>query len=140
MVELVFIIVIIGILAAIAIPRLTGVANTAKINNMQAFMGTTNRTIAPILWANVLSTHGGSIKNISDAEFLRAYIEVPKGVENIQLSHCMDANATIGAKVADITTEALPEPEEIFCIDGDGMHAPRFAYSADMNISLQHNQ
>jgi prepilin-type N-terminal cleavage/methylation domain-containing protein len=139
MIELIFVIVIIGILAAIAIPKLAGVTNEAQKNNILAFMGTSNRTIAPILWSNNLPTHNGSIKSVSDETFLNSYSAVPVGVENIDLSQCADANASNGSKIADITTEALPVAEEVFCIDGDSTHAPKFAFSADMNVLLQHN-
>ncbi len=139
MVELIFVIVIIGILTAIAIPKFAGIANEAQKSRMEAFMGTCNRTIAPVLWATYMSTNHGSIKNITDEEFLSSFTELPKGVENVHLDQCADANATQGNKVADITTVALPVAEEMFCIDGDVTSAPRFAYSADMNVSLQHN-
>ena len=139
MIELVFVIVIIGILAAIAIPKFGGIANEAQKNNILAFMGTSNRTVAPILWSTNLSTHDGSIKNISGSKFLNGFNEVPKGVTNINLDQCADANATHGIKVADVTTESLPVAEEIFCIDGDITHSPKFAFSSDMNVSLQHN-
>jgi len=139
MVELIFVIVIIGILAAIAVPKLAGTATEAKKSNMSAFIGTLNRTVGPILWANNISTNKGSVKAVSDAEFLAVYTDVPKGVANIDLSQCADSNATLGVKVADISTEALPVAEEIYCIDGQITDPPKFAYSADMNRSLQNN-
>jgi len=139
MVELIFVIVIIGILSAIAIPKLAGTATEAKKSNMSAFMGTLNRTVGPILWANNISTDKGSIKVVSDAEFLAIYTDIPKGLVNIDFSLCADSNATVGVKIADINTEALPVAEELYCIDGQITDPPKFAFSADMNRSLQNN-
>ena len=139
MIELVFVIVIIGILAAVAIPKLLNTAETARINTIQAFMGTLRRSISPVLWVNHLPQDAGSIKSVDEAELRQVYTEVPKGVINFHFDQCADVNASNGSKIADITTEALPVAEEMFCIDGDSTHAPRFAFSADMNVSLQHN-
>jgi len=98
-----------------------------------------NRTIAPVLWASALNTNDGSIKNITAVEFGLSYTQIPEGVVNIQLDQCADANTTEGNKVADITTASLPIAEEIFCIDGNPIGAPRFGFDANMSKELQHN-
>jgi len=138
MIELIFVIVIIGILAAVAIPKLSSTADQAKNNMMLAFVGTLNRTVGPILWSNHLEDKG-SVKTVTLSEFLSVYTAVPEGVENIDLSQCADANASTGSKIADITILTLSVAEEIFCIDGSTIESPRFAFSADMNDSLQNN-
>ena len=138
MIELIFVIVIIGILASVAIPKLASTATEARKNNIQAFLGTLNRTVAPILWTNHL-TDSGSVKTVTQAEIFDIYTAVPEGIENIDLSQCAEFNSSQGAKIADITIKALPVAEEIFCIDGSLTHPPKFAFSADMNRSLQHN-
>ena len=138
MIELVFIIVIIGILSAVAIPRMTGTADQARMSKIKAFMGTLNRSVGPILWANHLEENG-SVKAVSYTEFLNAYTELPKGVINIDLSQCADTNMSTGNKVGDITVDALPVAESIYCIDGSGSTPPKFAFSPDMNRSLQNN-
>jgi len=51
MIELIFVIVIIGILASVAIPKLAGTANEAKKSMVLGFMGSLNRTVGPILWS-----------------------------------------------------------------------------------------
>lgn len=138
MIELIFVIVIIGILAAIAIPKLAGTATEAQKNNVSAFMGTLNRTVGPALWATHFD-NDGSVKTVSDSEFLDAFTAVPQGVVNIDLSQCADGNESVGEKIADITTVAVPQAEELFCIDGKISGPPKFAFSSDMNRSLQHN-
>ena len=137
-IELIFVIVIIGILAAVAIPKLAGTAEEAKKSNLKAFMGTLNRTVGPILWASHLKDNG-SVKTVTQAEVLAVYTELPNGVVNINLSQCADSNLTVGVKIADITVDALPNAEELFCIDGSIVNSPQFAFSSDMNRSLQHN-
>ena len=138
MIELIFVIVIIGILASVAIPKLAGTAEEAKKSNIKVFMGTLNRTVGPILWASHLGDNG-SVKTVTQAEVLDIYTELPDGVSNINLSQCADSNLTTGVKVADITVDALPNAEELFCIDGNAVNPPKFAFSSDMNRSLQHN-
>ena len=76
---------------------------------------------------------------MTEDEFLKVYTDIPNGVENIDLSQCADGNASVGSKVADITTKALTHSEEIYCIDGTKINPPKFAFSSDMNRTLQHN-
>ena len=139
MIELIFVIVIIGILAAVAVPKLMRATEQARINTMEAFIGTLNRTVGPILWANHLPQENGSVKGVDEAEFKKVYTQLPKGVTNIHLSLCADANESTAVKVGDITTEAVPVAEELFCIDGDGTHPPKFGFSASLAKKLQHN-
>ena len=53
MIELVFVIVIIGILAAVALPKFTGISDDAHVSKLQAFVGTLNRTVGPSLWSGI---------------------------------------------------------------------------------------
>lgn len=138
MIELIFVIVIIGILASVAIPKLAGTANEAKKSNIISFMGTLNRTVGPILWASHLSDKG-SVKTVTYTELLSVYTELPAGVGNVDMSQCAESNSSTGVKIADITTDALENAEELFCIDGKITRPPKFAFSADMNRTLQHN-
>jgi len=139
MIELIFVIVIIGILAAVAVPKLMKATEGARINTMEAFMGTLNRSVGPILWANHLSQDGGSIHNVDESEFETVYTQLPKGVVNIRFNLCADANETSAGEVGDITTEAVPVAEKLFCIDGDSTHPPKFGFSANLSPKLQHN-
>jgi len=40
MIELIFVIVILGILAAVALPKFVGVSEQAKVGKLQAYVGT----------------------------------------------------------------------------------------------------
>ena len=101
-------------------------------------MGSLNRTVGPVLWSQNLNNNG-SVKTVTVTELLEAYTELPEGITNIDLSQCADSNSSTGAKVGDITVSALPIAEELFCIDGNSVSLPKFSFSSDMNISLQHN-
>ncbi len=53
MIELVFVIVIIGVLSAVALPRFTAISDDAHVSKLQAFVGTLNRTVGPSLWSGI---------------------------------------------------------------------------------------
>lgn len=73
MIELIFVIVILGILAAVAIPKFVGVTTQAREANMKSFVATLNRTVAPTIWSKNMD-RGGKVngENLSD------YIDIPK--------------------------------------------------------------
>jgi len=54
MIELIFVIVILGILAAVALPKFIGVSDQANAGKCGAFVGTLNRTVGPALWSDSL--------------------------------------------------------------------------------------
>ena len=134
MIELIFVIVIIGILSAVAIPKLAGTAKEAKKSTFISFMGTLNRTVGPAMWAEVAAS-GGSIQALD----ITNYTELPTGV-TINLSAC--TSATTSKKVGGVSTAGLPNAENIYCIDGSSTNAPKFGYGQDINdtnVSLQNN-
>ncbi len=66
MIELIFVIVIIGILAAIAIPKLASTAQEAKKALALSYISTLNRTIGATMYTSTLSTANvGQISNAS---------------------------------------------------------------------------
>ena len=54
MIELIFVIVIIGILAAVAIPKLQGVSQDAEVAKIQSYAGSLSRTVMPGVWSKSL--------------------------------------------------------------------------------------
>ena len=138
MIELIFVIVIIGILAAVAIPKLAGTATEAKKSTINAWLGSLNRTVGPAMWQASLPT--GDVSAISNATFLKDFGEIPEGV-TLDLSGC-DANGTTAAGA--VTTASLPNAEVIYCKNGTTVSSPKFGFgagsaTADVNTSLQHN-
>jgi len=82
MIELIFVIVIIGILAAVAIPKLAGTATEAKKSTLTAFIGTLNRTVGPTMYAEAIGKGKVAIGS-AGADLCKnytTYIDPPTGV------------------------------------------------------------
>ena len=134
MIELIFVIVILGILSAVALPRLAGTANDARIASAEAFIGTLNRSVGPTIWSRAIRDGNGSVKSYN----LKDYTEVLKGITFVNDGNLTACSAT-GGKIGDFTTNALPVAEELYCRDGNSTSAPMFGFKADMNTSVQNN-
>ncbi len=81
MIELIFVIVILGILASVALPKFIGVSNQAKQGKVDAFVGTLNRTVGPTLWSkSIAEDKNGSITDYCQNDGIKKYTEVPKEV------------------------------------------------------------
>ncbi len=129
MIELIFVIVIIGILAGIAIPRYFIVGQHAHQAVLISFVRTLNRTTGEDLWSrSITEGKNGSIVNLApneDAAFLSKYVQIPKEINlnDINLSKCgngvyktvMIANPNIAGEEYNIT-----------CKDGTATTAPYF--------------
>jgi len=126
MIELIFVIVIIGILAAVAIPKLAGTAQEAKKSTYVSFLGTLNRTVGPAIWASTVtdSTKNGS----ATAETFTDFSEVPDDV-TIDLSKC-DANGTQSIGTFAAATTGFSGDLNIYCQDGTLTSSPRFGWGA----------
>jgi len=138
MIELIFVIVILGILAAVALPKFLGVANQAHEGNMKSFTGTLNRTVGPTLWSKSISEgHNGDISYL-DLEYangdgnLTTYVDVPKEVSEVNLSKC--DSATGEKVVGKVDPNVAGEMLEISCVDGNANQSPKFyLYKCDGN-------
>jgi len=140
MIELIFVIVIIGILSAVALPKFLGVATQAKVAKVKSYVGTLNMTVGPTLWSTSLSNgSNGSIKGLSAN--LQSQLVAPKPITNssVKLNQCgpFDVNGTgaitsvstatqtelIGQQIVDFT---LGDKYSIGCHDGNATTAPHF--------------
>jgi len=61
LIELIFVILIIGILAAVALPRFLESAQQAHNAAVESFTGTLNRTVGPTLWAKSIAAGAGGV-------------------------------------------------------------------------------
>lgn len=122
MIELIFVIVILGILSAIALPKFIGVQKGAIAQKVVSFVATMNRTTLPSMY---LATYqdGGSIKTAVVTD----YINVPDEIINLTLSNC----ASTFTQVATTSIGAV-----IYCQDGNSSNPPKFAFTTDGNTSL----
>ena len=133
MIELIFVIVILGILAAVALPKFLGVANQAHEANIKSFVGTLNRSVAPTLWSKSISEgHNGDISYL-DLEYangdgnVTTYVDVPKEVKDLNLSECNDTTKYV--VVGTINKNVAGFDANITCKDGNANQAPKFEYN-----------
>ena len=123
MIELIFVIVILGILSAVALPKFIGVQKSATAQKLVAFVGTMNRTVLPSMYLATYQS-GGSIK----ALVLNDYTSVPTEAKDINITSC-------GAGTyASVVTSSIGA--DIYCRDGNSTNPPRFAFASDGNTSL----
>ena len=137
MIELIFVIVIIGILAAVAIPKLAGVQDQAHASKAGEFVGQLNSIIMPNLYSKAVvagnNVGNAAIKSanstLTKAEF-EALIEIPKNflvVADVEAK--MAASTSTGASATPIMTNSTNNIN-IYCRDGNETDLPRCWYSA----------
>jgi len=124
MIELIFVIVIIGILAAVAIPKLAGTQKSAKTAQVDAFIGTLNRTILPTMYVKAIRKNG-SVKGYD----VEKYVDLPAEVPTIDFSQLA---AGQWKKVA---TSKLGI--DIYCRDGNATVQPKCAPQSDGNVTME---
>ena len=132
-IELIFVIVIIGVLAAVALPRYLTMQDSTKINLIIGFVGTLNRTTGQTLWSRSMATgHKGTIKYGSDptkfeGHSLSYYIDIPPYLDgnSVNFNNCVLAGQT--------AQPFIPKNSEgkmnVFCRDGNESSAPYFVAS-----------
>ena len=142
MIELIFVIVILGILSAVALPKLIGVKDQASEGIVKGFVGTLNRTVAPAKWsASLMDGDDGSIKtatyNITEADtdFPADFSTTTIKTENCAASTATSATATTAAAAA----ETDDGKYRIVCRDGNASTAPRFWYTEKSSGTVDFN-
>ncbi len=138
MIELIFVIVILGILAAVALPKFIGVADQAHEGKLKSYVGTLNRTVGPALWSESISgTTNGSVTTLSSALLLQ--IDSPSELTaDPDLSKCAANATTIAANTGTIASATVGATTyNIGCIDGGLTGAPSFFLDDGVNVILQ---
>jgi len=78
MIELIFVIVIIGILAAVAIPKLAGVQGQAQAAKISAYAGTLQRTTIPPYWSqSIMAGDNGEINTTAYSNKINDDLDYP---------------------------------------------------------------
>lgn len=111
MIELVFVIVIIGILSAVALPKFLGTSQEAHNSVIKSFAGTLNRTVGPALWSKSLSEGNAGVITSYCGE-LEAALPTPDELTNS--GDCNYAVVTAVGGTLSITMDSA----------GDGTAAP----------------
>ena len=145
MIELIFVIVILGILAAVALPKFMGVANQAHEGNLKSFTGTLNRTVMPTLWSKSISEgHNGDISYMTDLDKanITKYVELPKEISapngDINLSEANDTTKFITVAKAD--RDVAGGDYYIACEDGNANQSPVcHTYKGSKNLGDEAN-
>jgi len=141
MIELIFVIVILGILAAVALPKFAGIQGQAEIATIKGFTGTLNRTVGPMMWSTSISLDkNGSIKSDStsshyEGQPLLYYMDnFPKLLNygSVNFDNCIDGTGTASPFIQKISTGEL----NVFCKDGTTSESPRFVASPDANYTF----
>ena len=129
MIELIFVIVILGILSAVALPKLIGVKEQANEGVVKGFIGTLNRTVAPAKWsASLMDGDDGSIATATykitetDTDFPSDF----NGTSGIDTTTC---GTLTTAPTGPAATSTGTPTYYIYCRDGSSSTAPRFFYS-----------
>ncbi|MDD2356780.1 MAG: type II secretion system protein [Thiovulaceae bacterium] len=100
MIELIFVIVILGILSAVALPKFIGVSEQAHVGKLKAYVGTLNRTVAPALWSESIS--GDLNGSIASAGALTAGYQAKLDSQITGPSE-LDANGTLNSTNCGLT-------------------------------------
>lgn len=116
MIELIFVIVILGILSAVALPKMLGTQKSAVAQKVEFFVGTANRTTLPSMYVSALRDTG-SIKTYSLSDF----VSIPDELTSHDLSSC---GANSFADIGDFSNGA-----DLFCRDGNSTSIPIFAFT-----------
>jgi len=123
MIELIFVIVILGILSAVALPKMLGVQKSAEAQKVESFVATMNRTTFPSMYISTIRD-GGSVTSVT----LSDYIDLPGEITSFDLSSCGSGTY---ADIADTSIGA-----DIYCRDGNSSNLPELAFTSDGNKTL----
>jgi len=80
MIELIFVIVILGILAAVALPKFIGVSEQATLGKLKGYAGTMTRTTLPPYWGAHLSDGTNGVLTASDMTSAIRDLPMPSGL------------------------------------------------------------
>ena len=134
MIELIFVIVILGILASVALPKLIGVKESADEGLLKGFVGTLNRTVGASKWSqSLMDGTNGSVTTFTidtdDTEFPSSFGDTP----SLDLSSCADSNATV-ATDTHIVGSTSDAAFSIVCKDGSDSQSPKFWYTEGTTV------
>ena len=141
MIELIFVIVIMGILAAVALPKFAGIQGQSEIAIIKGFTGTLSRTVGPMLWSTSISNElNGSITGDSNndefnGEKLPHYVEnFPKLLDasTVNFDNCIAGSGVANPFIQKTGAGTL----NVFCSDGNLSDSPRFEASENSTYAF----
>ena len=119
LIELIFVILIIGILAAVALPKFLESSQQAHNAKVNAFVGTLNRTVGPTLWAKSMAESNQTEGNITGyCSGMATYTEIP-----------VEVNATANCELTIVPGSGATEPGTFTFDDGTATASPKWTYT-----------
>lgn len=122
LIELIFVIIILGILASVVAVKMSGMSETAKEVQLKAMTGTLNRSVVGMLWyQSITENHRGSVRFASYDKIFKNSMTLVEGYESepTLLSCNSDGNGTY-------LTYIYIKTYEIHCKDGSTTTSPEF--------------
>jgi prepilin-type N-terminal cleavage/methylation domain-containing protein len=133
MIELIFVIVILGILAAVALPKFIGVGEQAHTAKVVDFTSTLNRTVMPQIWSKAISDgyNGDITKVVSTKEDLEKYTQIPEEITDVNMTNAATGHAVMFGEIQDGWTfktdngnEGTAKTYLVFCTKGSSTTTP----------------
>ncbi len=135
MIELIFVIVIIGILAAVAIPKLQGVSEDAQVAKIQAYAGSLSRTVLPGVWSKSLRENNGGAIDSYSTEIIRD-LPAPDGMSTASFAQANLETAAYSFGTKSVAPSAAPGTSvasqtigsvtyQVVCKNGDQTQQPQ---------------
>lgn len=134
LIELIFVIMILGILSAVAIVKMGSMSEHSKVTKLKSFVGTLNRSVGPAIWFNsIQNNHNGSIALVDYETNLNNYIElIPDYASGPSLTNCNSTGNGI------FLSYLYSVNYEIHCADGNQTTSPAFKlYNRTDNIYIE---
>lgn len=124
MIEVIFVIVILGILMGLAIPRYFVLGQHAHESNLKSFVNTLNRTTGEDLWSkSITEGHNGDVSYIHS---IKDRIDIPIEINgsDIDLKNCN--SSTEYHLIAESNITITQKKYKIECKDGTSTTTPYF--------------
>ena len=121
-IELIFVIIILGILSSVVIIKLGSMTKRAKEAQLKSFVGTLERSVGPALWfRSIKDDREGSVAFADYEADLSNYVElVPDYTSGPSLTNCNNTGNGI------FLTYVFRDTYEIHCMDGNATTSPKF--------------
>ncbi|MDY0123328.1 type II secretion system protein [Sulfurimonas sp.] len=122
LIELIFVIIILGILSSVVIVKMGDMAKLAKEAQLTSFVGTLNRSVGPAIWfKSIENGRGGSITFADYNADLDKYIDF---IPNYTLTPTLINCNTMGNGI--FVSYTFGKNYEVHCRDGNKTSSPDF--------------
>lgn len=121
-IELIFVIIILGILASVVIVKMSNMTRNAKEAQLKSFVGTLNRSVGPAIWfRSIKENNAGSVAFANYDTDLGKYIKIiPNYASAPALVNCNESGDGI------FVSYLFEKNYEVYCRDGNTTTSPRF--------------